>query len=357
MQVTRKQERIIRQALDEWQKSGILSTEEQQKLGNTLQGALFDWKRLSRYAFWTAIACLIIAVGSIFSDSALVAYLIEIFSVSEIMRVISPAIIASAFYFWGFTRQRNEVKWHYSTEFILFIGVMFTALFLWQLGELLDTGSGHIAPLFLIGCVIYAVVGFISRSSLVWLFFLLMLGSWFGAETGYMSGWGAYWLGMNYPIRFVFFGLGLLAACYFLRDLLVNHRLFTMSKIMGLTYLFITLWIMSIFGNYDPDTWYYTSSVNLLPWALLFGVVAVVCIYISLKTDDGMLRGFGLTFLGVNLYTRFFEYFWNSLHSAIFFTILAVSLIMIGRKAEKIWHSIDNNSLIDIDSADKTHKE
>lgn len=74
---------------------------------------------------------------------------------------------------------------------------------------------------------------------------------------------------------------------------------------MGLSYLFIALWIMSIFGNYDPDTWYYISSVQLLPWALLFAVVAVICIYISLKTDDGMLRGFGLTFLGINLYTRF----------------------------------------------------
>ena len=41
---------------------------------------------------------------------------------------------------------------------------------------------------------------------------------------------------------------------------------------------------MSIFGNYDPDTWYYISSVQLLPWALLFAVVKLsFCIYISLK--------------------------------------------------------------------------
>ncbi|MCF1957455.1 DUF2157 domain-containing protein, partial [Escherichia coli] len=91
-------------------------------------------------------------------------------------------------------------------------------------------------------------------------------------------------------------------------------------------------------------------SVNLLPWALLFGVVAVICIYISLKTDDGMLRGFGLTFLGINLYTRFFEYFWDSLHSAIFFFILAVSLILIGRKAEKIWHAVENNPIANKES-------
>lgn len=73
---------------------------------------------------------------------------------------------------------------------ILFVGVVFTALALWQLGERLDDGSGHIAPLFLVGCAIYGAIGLAARSGLVWLFFLLALGNWFGAETGYVSGWG-----------------------------------------------------------------------------------------------------------------------------------------------------------------------
>ncbi len=133
------------------------------------------------------------------------------------------------------------------------------------------------------GCIIYAVIGFISRSSLVWLFFLLMLGNWFGAKTGYMSGWGAYWLGMNYPIRFVLFGSALLAGCYFFAKYFNAPSLIFMTKIMGLSYLFIALWIMSIFGNYDPDTWYYISSVQLLPWALLFAVVAVILYLYQLK--------------------------------------------------------------------------
>jgi membrane protein implicated in regulation of membrane protease activity len=88
----------------------------------------------------------------------------------------------------------------------------------------------------------------------------------------------------------------------------------------------------------DPDAWY-SISPQQLPWALLFGVAAGVCIYISLKTDDGMLRGFGLTFLAINLYTRFFEFFWDGMHKVVFFLILAVSLAVIGRYAERIWHA------------------
>ncbi len=160
-----------------------------------------------------------------------------------------------------------------------------------------------------------------------------------GAETGYVSGWGAYWLGMSFPIRFVLFGGMLLALCYLMQNVLRQRQLFTVSKAMGLTWLFVALWILSIFGNYDSESWYEVSQAQLLPWGLLFALAAAICIYISLKTDDGMLRGFGLTFLAINLYTRFFEFFWYSLHKVVFFLILAVSLAMIGRYAERIWHA------------------
>ena len=137
----------------------------------------------------------------------------------------------------------------------MFLGVVFTAVALWQLGERLDNGSGHIAPLFLAGCVIYGAIGYIARSGLVWLF-SAGAGQLVRRGNRLRLGWGAYWLGMNYPIRFVLFGGALLALCYGAQSLLRQRQLFTVSKAMGLTYLFIALWILSIFGNYDADSWY-----------------------------------------------------------------------------------------------------
>lgn len=194
MNVTRKEQRIIQRALNAWQASGGLTPSDSQRLAQTMRVSPFDWRRLSRYAFWTALACVLISLGSLFADSELVAWLLSLFSHSALMRILLPALLAVACYGWGFRRQRRETQWHYSTEAILFLGVVFTAVALWQLGERLDNGSGHIAPLFLAGCVIYCAIGYIARSGLVWLFFLLALGNWFGAETGYVSGWGAYWL-------------------------------------------------------------------------------------------------------------------------------------------------------------------
>jgi hypothetical protein len=50
-----------------------------------------------------------------------------------------------------------------------------------------------------------------------------------------------------------------------------------------------------------------------------------------------MSRGFGLTFVFINLYTRYFEYFWHSLPKALFFGLLAVSFWVIGKYAESLW--------------------
>jgi hypothetical protein len=91
----------------------------------------------------------------------------------------------------------------------------------------------------------------------------------------------------------------------------LEDRLLSMSpetEVIGLLYLFIALWILSIFGNYgNVMEWQGVRQYELLHWALLFGVVAVAAIWYGLKRDDAVLRGFGLTFLFINLYTRYFE--------------------------------------------------
>ena len=108
---------------------------------------------------------------------------------------------------------------------------------------------------------------------------------------------------------------------------------------IGLLHLFIALWIMSIFGNYgDMEQWHRVPHYKLLHWSLIFGAVAIAAIWYGLKHDDGVLRGFGLTFLSINLYTRFFEYFWNSIHKAAFFAVLAASFWYLGSRAERIWN-------------------
>jgi hypothetical protein len=252
---------------------------------------------------------------------------------------VGLSLLAAGLYWWGVHRRALDPAQVYRNEAILFLGVLATAGAIYQLGMALDTGSGHFSILLLLSFLVYGMLGIAVDSNLIWVFALASLGSWMGTETGYMSGWGAYYLGMNFPLRFVLFGGILTAAAFTLETHPKTQRFYRSTLTMGLLYLFIALWIMSIFGNYgDMQAWERAKQIELFHWSILFGLVACGAIYHGLKYDNGITKGFGLTFLFINLYTRFFELFWNSIHKAIFFALLGISFWYLGAKAEKIWN-------------------
>lgn len=344
----RKQHRIAVNAVEQWRECDIIDAATADRLTDSIVIAPFDWQRAARYAFISAIFCLVIAVNAALADDLLMKLLQRIFNVPAIVKCGTFALISMGLFRYGLFLRKKYPQRVYSNESIFFFGVLALAAAVLFLGVAIDTGSGHFSLLFLIASILYALLALWFPSSLVWVFSLLSLGAWMGAETGYLSGWGAYYLGMNYPLRFVIFGAALtvLGVAGQQRSApaassTFKARLLSMSpqtKVIGLLYLFIALWIMSIFGNYgDMAKWYSVQQYELLHWAFLFGAAAIAAIWYGFKRDDGVLRGFGLTFLFINLYTRFFEHFWDSVHKAIFFAILAISFWYIGRRAESIW--------------------
>lgn len=339
MCVSRKERRVISRAIDQWQAEGLLTSGQADSLADSLQVQIMDWRRLARYALWVAIACTLLAISAAVADEWLVSLFERLFSASPWVKCLVFVIIAGLCYGAGLRRKRRWPERTFTNEAFFFFGVAATAVAIAFLGEAISTGSDHFSLLLLLAAVLYGLLGLWFPSTLVWVFSLLSLGSWFGAETGYLSGWGAYYLGMNMPLRFVVFGLVLLLAGSWLFTRWQERRSFLApTKAIGLLYLFIALWIMSIFGNYgDIESWERAGHLELLHWSVLFGLAAIASIYHGLRYDDGMTRGFGLTFLFINLYTRFFEYFWDETHKALFFGLLAVSFWYLGSRAERIW--------------------
>jgi MFS family permease len=335
----KKHGKFLNDTISQWAANGTITKEIEETLKNSFHIRAFDYKKLAKYSFWIAIICVIIAVTTIIADDALIKYIEKFIASSSIALCIMFALLATTMYYLGLKRRQGNPEKVFSNESIIFTGVLLTAASVAYLGETLETDSGHISILFLLSTAIYAVLAFWFPSKLIWLFSLISLGSWFGTETGYVSGWGAYFLGMNYPLRFVLFGVILIGASFALKANSKLANFYKQTYIMGLLYLFIALWLLSIFGNYgDMHSWYDTKQIELFYWGILFGLVAIGAIFYGLKQDDYASRSFGITFLFINLYTRFFEYFWNITHKAIFFSILAVSFWLIGNKAEKIWN-------------------
>ena len=339
MRITKKKAKIIKSTIETWIEEKVISQDQSRRLLEIYEVIGFDWKRLAKYSFWVSIICIIISVGAILADDFLRELLAKLFNTPAIVKCLFTSILAALIYYYGIKRKSKTPEKVFSNEAIFFLGVLATAGSVTFFGRAIDTGSGHFSILILLAAIIYGILGLWFPSKLVWIFSLLSIGSWMGTETGYMSGWGAYYLGMNYPLRFVLFGIILIASSFIFTRWHFRQDFLKPTRTIGLIYLFIALWIMSIFGNYgDVIEWKSVQQIELFHWSIIFGLAAIASIYHGIKDYDGMTRGFGITLLFINLYTRFFEYFWDNLHKAIFFAILAVSFWYLGSRAEKIWN-------------------
>lgn len=336
--IDRDHSEFLDEMLDYWQSEKLLTDAEAQQLKNSYEPKAFDWRRLAQYSFWIAMGCGVVALSALLVDKSLLDYLKNLYNTPNIIISIVSALLAAACYVFGIRRKKYRPQQVFSNEAIIFSGVMLTANAVAYLGKALNSSSNHFSLLILFSVIIYLSLAYFFKSRLIWAFALLALGAWFGTETGYLSKGNWYFLGLNYPLRFVVFGLALTLVSIFMHKHQKLSYFFDITYFGGLLYLFTSLLLLSVFGNYGSlEEWYSIKQLSLFYWAIISAVVCVVAIVIGLKKNDAMLREFGIIFLFINLYTRYFEYFWDNWHKAIFFSVLGISFVLIGRKAEKIW--------------------
>jgi hypothetical protein len=91
--------------------------------------------------------------------------------------------------------------------------------------------------------------------------------------------------------------------------------------VFGLLYLDCSLWFLGL-G--------FEGGVEPVIWIALFTAAALGQIVLGARLKDGMPTGFGIVFLGIDLYTRFFEHFWDSLSAGSFFLIGGLIGIALG---------------------------
>lgn len=330
---------FLDKSISHWEKDGLLDKNTADNLRATIEVKGFDWRRLAQYSFWVALACGIIAIASLIIDDNVINWLKKLYDTPDILISIISGALAALFFFIGNKKKKEHPERIFSNESLIFLGVLFTASCIAFLGKTFDTGSGHFSVLFLLSVLVYGFMASKFKSRLIWAFALISLGSWFGTETGYQTDWSRYFLGMNYPLRFVLFGAILVAVSFWLRKLKLLNLFHEITYIIGLLYLFVALWLLSIFGNFGTiEDWLEVKQIELFYWAIIAVLVSIAFTFYGLRRKDEIAREFGITFLLLNLYSRYFEYLWDVTDKTIFFSILAVSFWLLGRKAEKIWN-------------------
>lgn len=339
MKIDQEKSDFLDEVLQQWQDQRLLTEEKVNELQQTYEAKSFDWRRLAQYSFWIAMACGVISLGAFLIDKTILNYLERLYNTPNSLISLFSAVVAGVLYYVGYKRSRSHHMQVFSNDAIIFTAVMLTANAIAYFGKALGTDNGHFSLLILFSVVVYGALAFVFKSRLIWAFVLISFGTWFGTETGYLSRWNMYFLGLNYPVRFVFFGLALTAIALLLRKNEKFRLFYATTYIGGMIYLFVSLWLLSIFGNFGSlEEWYDVRQIKLFYWALISAGACIVSILIGLKYRDDIAREFGITFLFLNLYTRYFEYFWDSWHKALFFCVLATSFWFIGRRAEKIWN-------------------
>lgn len=339
---------FLNRSISHWEKDGLIDTELAEKLRNSYEVKGFDWMRLAKYSFWIALFCGVIAVGSLIINDAFINWLKSLYYTPDIVISILSAVLAAFSFYFGRRWEKKFPEKVFSNEAVIFTGVLFTACCIAFLGKTFDNGSGHFSLLFLLSVFVYGILAHRMDSRLIWLFALVSLGSWFGTETGYQTRWSYYFLGLNYPLRFVLFSIVLVTACFILKNKKWFSFFWELTYVVGLLYLFMSLWLLSIFGNFGSiDHWWHIKQISLFYWGIISASVAALFLLIGLKTKDVIAREFGITFLLIFIYTKYFEFFWDHTNKTLFFAILGASFWLIGRKAERIWNFSNKAQVVD----------
>jgi hypothetical protein len=344
MKVYKKNASVISDALNFWKAENLIDADQADKLNNSLEVVGFDCRKLSILIILSSIFFFFIA------STGFIEVLIKYFENNKIIVSFIIAAIDILFYVLGAYSKAKWTEKFYSSNGLFFLGVLFTPCAILIFFAALhgneiefDVTSSYFPNVILISCIIYTVLGILLKSKLIWCVSLISFGCWISTQINY------YYVYVGFPLVFVLLGSTLVGVS----ELLIKPRLkiaflYKPTLIVGLFYVFTSLWVMSIFGNGNPDSWDKIIQFELLHWLLIFTAATLRAIYYGMKYNDSVVCNFGVTFFIINLYTRSFEYFWNNVHYSVFFTILGISLWIIAIKAEKIFNmsSIYNKPLV-----------
>jgi uncharacterized membrane protein len=332
MEVEKQELETVNRAIDEWVRTGVLEEDKAQELRQSVQLKKNERQQIAKYFFIVAISCTLLSFGAIFLDEKLLEKIKSYFALSNIFIAAIMALLAST-WFWYINKRRYTTSQFAWEVYMVLGGLTYLSALVYFCK---DIGFGASRNGFFIAAAsLLFLIAQRFRSMMLWVGGILALLSWFGAFSTWMSTKNLF-VGMNYPVRFTFFGIILTASTFALHKISGLRHFQRISYISALLTFLISFWAVSVFGNFGYlDEWAKVRQTYVIVYSLAFGITAAGVFYYGVKKQDDVTRDLGLVFLLLNLYSRYFEFFWDSMNKGIFFFILALSFWLIGRRIEK----------------------
>ena len=346
MQITQEQEKTIKLAISYWEGQQLISTATAETLRQsynvTSASSSFDWKNFSLLAFFFSVSCIVLATVLFLLDDWLMGLVNRWLGASAVAKCGIFLLLALFTFALGLRRRRRFPLQKFSNEALLIFGAIFIAFFLTYLSEALQMEEGNFPVFVGLGAIIYGFIAIYIKSHLLWGISLVSFTIWYGMETFYWSQEQYRFLGMNFPLRYVFFGILLLIGSFGIKKTTLMKNFYQLTYYSGLIILLASLWMFSIFGNQaDLTTWNSIPQYQFWYAVLLLTGICVTTIWWGLNKNDRLTAEIGIFFILLNIYTRYFEYAWEGLHPVVFFSVLALSFWLIGKKAEGVWNRLE----------------
>ncbi|TWF39678.1 hypothetical protein FHW36_105117 [Chitinophaga polysaccharea] len=332
----KREAQVLQRAIHQWEQEQLLTPEQVGRLQQSYKVVNTDWQTLTLYIFIAAVSCALMAFGSLVLDEKWIEIIRKKFSMTD--GVIALLFGAGSIFlcYEGWRRNRHQPLFSFNRELFWLLPVLSIGVSVVYLGKSLQYLDGNYGVFWLLATVCYGVLGIALRSRLMWIATLLCLVPAYVKLTYYLTGDAAFFLGMNLPCRMALLGVLLIGMAWGLRQLKVYPPIKNISWTGGWLLFIISGWLISIFGNCGTwEEWQQLRQIHLLQWVIVYSLQCVGMIWLGIRVKDDLLRDLGVTFLLLDLYTRYFEYLWDHTNKGLFFGILALSFWWVGRLIEK----------------------
>lgn len=334
MQLNSKDASLLDRVIKQWQEQKLLDKATAQKLKESYRSDAGDYKTLSFYAFFAAVSCALLAFGALVLDEKWIERMRSYFSFSEFTIGILFAALA-VFLVWLIRKRRAKyINATWANESLGILLGLSTCVAIAYFGKALGAQNTVYYWLILTASFALGIGAYLTNSKLLW---ACMLAAFVGWWASFTYSWDKnYFLGMNMPVRLFSFSLVLLLLHYILKNKKWMQPFAAINYFSLWVMVFTTAWGISVFGNHSFEEWFTFRQSKVLFWAIAYTVMLLGLLFYAIKQKDNSLRDMVLIFLILHIYTRYFEYFWDVTNKGIFFTILALSFWLVGRKLEQL---------------------
>jgi uncharacterized membrane protein len=338
MEMEKNETVIIQKAIQKWQSEGIIdkATAERMKQGYEMDDS--NSMVLSTYALIASVSCGLLAFGALVMDEKWIELIRKRFGFSEVFVGIGFVLLTLMFVFLSKKRLKKTPDADAANEAYNITVVLSLAVAIAYIGRSIGYHNGNYAPVLFLAGMLYGAIAVYLRSGLLWVTAIVAVVGWWAAQTYYWSSGADYFLGMNYAMRMMLFSV-LIILLQFVTMYVKKLQAFTSpTKIIAWISFLTAAWSLSILGNSSSiEVWADIKQGKLWYWAVGFTIVLIGLILYAFRKKDPFLRDVTLVFFLINIYTRYFEYFWDKTNKGLFFAILAFSFWWIGKAAEKWW--------------------